>query len=94
MGACGCLFNRKLPGSGNPLWIGCRVAGGTGRPSSCASLSDRASGIKTPEIPHFHSMSVAKRSECVGLSACVKHGHVVPSKNWITGFFYDLCCKS
>ena len=26
-------------------------------------------------------MSGAKRSECVGLSACVKHGHVVPSKN-------------
>ena len=26
-------------------------------------------------------MSGAQRSECVGLSACVKHGHVVPSKN-------------
>ena len=25
-------------------------------------------------------MSEAKRSECVGLSACVKHGHMVPSK--------------
>ena len=134
MGACGCLFNRKLPGSGNPLWIGCRVAGGTGRPSSFATLSDRASGsnsprifspfrfrtpisllrwlsrrtrwlrtgrltwmsssspihdsssirwtgIKTPKIPHFHSMSEAKRSECVGLSACVKHGHVAQSPN-------------
>ena len=33
-----------------------------------------------PKIPHFHSTSEAKRSECVGLSACVKHGHVVQSK--------------
>ena len=133
MRACGRLFKPKLPESGNPLWIGWRVAGGTGRPSSFATLSDRASGsnsprifspfrfrtpisllrwlsrrtrwlrtgrltwmsssspihdsssirwtgIKTPKIPHFHSMSEAKRSECVGLSACVKHGHVVPSK--------------
>ena len=52
----------------------------TGCPSSCASLSDRASGSKTPKIPHFHSTSEAKRSECVGLRACVKHGHVVQSK--------------
>ena len=39
-----------------------------------------------PTIPPFHSMSVAKRSECVGLSACVKHGHVVQSKycKWLT----------
>ena len=80
MRACGCLFNPKLTRSGNPLWIGWRVAGGTGRPSSCASLSDRASGNKTPKLPYFHSMSEAKRSECVGLSARVKHGHVVPSK--------------
>ena len=43
-------------------------------------LSDRASGSKTPKIPHFHSTSEAKRSECVGLSACVKHSHVVQSK--------------
>ena len=63
-----------------PLRIGWRVAGGTGCPSSCASLSDRASWSNSPRIPHFHSMSEAKRSECVGLSACVKHGHVVQSK--------------
>ena len=56
------------------------MAGGTGCPSSCASLSDRASGSKAPKIPHFHSTSEAKRSECVGLSACVKHSHVVQSK--------------
>ena len=69
MRACGRLFKPKLPESGNPLWIGWRVAG---RPSSCASLSDQASGSKTPKIPHFHSTSEAKRSECVGLSAWVK----------------------
>ena len=77
MRACGRLFKPKLPESGNPLWIGWRVAG---RPSSCASLSDQASGSNTPKIPHLHSTSEAKRSECVGLSACVKHGHVVQSK--------------
>ena len=33
-------------------------------------------------LPKYHiSTAWAKRSECVGLSACVKHGHVVQSKN-------------
>ena len=37
--------------------------------------------ISWPLVSRIHFSSEAKRSECVGLSACVKHGHVVPSKN-------------
>ena len=33
--------------------------GGTGRPGSCASRSDRASGSKTPEVAAFHCVSGA-----------------------------------
>ena len=48
-----------------------------------------------PKIPHFHSMSEAKRSECVGFSACVKHGHVVPSKCcWSIHRVDQLCLYS